>query len=354
MNATNTILGTFFHAIGGVSSATCYTPSTQVKKWSWGTFWLTQSFFAWFLMPIVIGLITVPNFFQILLHAPHEAFWGAFLFGVIYGFGGMSFGFAIKHIGYSLTYTISIGISAILGTLVPLIMKGTLVEYFTRPGSYIVISGMLLSIIGIVMCGRVGFKKENELQKKGNLFSFNMTKGLLLGLAAGVLSAFFNVSLELGQPISDIAAAQGVGYFQGNAKLIVSTSGCFLVNMIWFIVLGTKDKTLKEFTSSSGISFNLRFKNFIWSALAGILWCGQFFFYGLAHVFMGNYQFVSWVLHMSMLIFFSYVVGILMKEWGQVSKSTYRLLIVSLFVLVMSFVLISYGSYYGESILSVK
>ena len=80
---------------------------------------------------------------------------------------------------------------------------------------------------------------------------------------------FFNVSLELGQPISDIAAAQGVGYFQGNAKLIVSTAGCFLVNTIWFIVLGTKDKTLKEFTSSSGISFNLRFKNFIWSALAG-------------------------------------------------------------------------------------
>ena len=354
MNPTNTLFGTFFHAVGGVSAASCYTPSTQVKKWSWGTFWITQSIFAWFLMPILIGFITVPNFFHIVLNAPANAFWGAFLFGAIYGFGGMSFGFAIKHIGYSLTYTISIGISAILGTIVPLIMKGTLVQYFTRPGSYIVILGMVLSIIGIVMCGRVGFKKENELQKTGNQASFNMTTGLLLAIAGGILSAFFNISLELGQPISDIAASQGAGYFQGNAKLIVSTSGCFLVNMIWFIILGIKNKTLNEFTASGGLTTKLRLQNFVWSAFAGVLWCGQFFFYGLAHVFMGNFQFVSWVLHMSMLIFFSYIVGILMKEWKEVSKSTYSLLLLSLFVLVISFVIISYGSYYGQSILAAK
>ena len=35
----------------------------------------------------------------------------------LYGFGGMSFGLAIKHVGYSLTYTISIGISAVVGML---------------------------------------------------------------------------------------------------------------------------------------------------------------------------------------------------------------------------------------------
>ena len=49
-----------------------------------------------------------------------------------------------------------------------------------------------------------------------------------------------------------------------------------------------------------------------------------FFFYGLGHVRMGNFMFASWVIHMSMLIFFSYLVGLIMKEWKGVSKKTKR------------------------------
>ena len=82
--------------------------------------------------------------------------------------------------------------------------------------------------------------------------------------------------------------------------------------------------------------------------IAGSLWYTQFFFYGLGHVRMGSFMFASWVLHMSMLIFFSYIIGVIMKEWKNVSKKTYMTLIVALFVLVMAFLLISYGSYIGE------
>jgi len=53
-----------------------------------------------------------------------------------------------------------------------------------------------------------------------------------------VLSGVFNLSLEYGQPIADIAAKNGAGNFQGNAKMIISTSGCFVVNFIWFIIAG--------------------------------------------------------------------------------------------------------------------
>jgi len=59
-------------------------------------------------------------------------------------------------------------------------------------------------------------------------------------------------------------------------------------------------------------------------------------------------------LHMSMLIFFSYIVGLIMKEWKQVSKPTYRILILALILLFISSAVISYGSYYGEQILAGK
>lgn len=348
---SNPILGTFFHAVGGASASACYLPSQKTKQWSWGTFWLVQSAFAWLIMPLLVGYLTVPDFFEILKNAPSKVFWSAFSLGAVYGFGGMSFGFAIRHIGYSLTYSISIGLSAILGTMTPLLLHGQVLEYFNRPGSSIVLTGMIIAIFGICFIGLAGFKKEKDLGELKKTAHFNMTTGLILAIIGGLLSAVFNISLEAGQPISDIAAQHGAGEFEGNAKLVVSTVGCFVVNLIWFVIAGIKDKSLKEFTASSGISLGQRAKNTMWSALAGTMWCGQFFFYGLGHVRMGNFQFISWVLHMSMLIFFSYGVGLLMKEWKQVSKKTYYVLIFALLLLLASSVIISYGSYYGEQLM---
>jgi len=341
---TNPVIGTLLHAIGGASASSCYLPNHKTKKWSWGSFWLVQSVFAWLLMPILVGWLTVPYFFTILSTAPKDVVLKAFLLGAIYGFGGMSFGLSIRTIGYSLTYTIGIGISAILGTMIPLLLRGQVIEYFSAPGALIVLFGMGLSLLGVVLCGVAGYRKERDLGELKVSSDFNMKKGLILAILAGLLSAVFNISLEAGQPIADMAAQAGAGHFEGNAKLIISTSGCFVVNFIWFIIAGIRNHSLKEFTASSGISLVQRFKNMMWSALAGILWFGQFFFYGLGHVRMGNFQFISWVLHMSMLIFFSYIVGLLMKEWKNVQSSTNKILLLALFTLFIAAVIIAYGS----------
>ena len=352
MIPSNPILGTGLHAIGGISAATCYLPNTQTRKWSWGTFWLVQSFFAWIIMPVLIGLLTIPGFFTILREAPSKPFWMAFFLGAAYGFGGMSFGKAINHIGYSLTYTLAIGISAVLGTIFPMLILGEIGTYFSKPGGGIVLTGMILSVLGVVLCGWSGFKKEKDLNSlAGEKTGFNMSVGLFLTIIAGVLSGVFNLSLEYGQPIADMAAQKGAVNFQGNAKMIISTSGCFVVNFIWFIVAGIRNGTLKEFLPGNDLSRQEIFRNWIWSSLAGTLWCLQFFFYGLGHVKMGNFQFASWVLHMSMLIFFSYIVGVLMKEWKSVKRETYLLLIIGLLTLIASFCITSYGSYIGEQII---
>lgn len=353
MIQSNPIIGTGLHAIGGIAAASCYLPNTQTSKWSWETFWLVQAIFAWVIVPLIIGLLTVPDFFTILANAPSGPFWTAFLLGGAYGFGGMSFGKAINHIGYSLTYTLAIGISAVMGTIFPLVILGGLGEFFSKPGGGIVLAGMTLALTGVIFCGWAGFKKEKDLNLTGSAKAgFNMSVGLALTIVAGVLSGVFNLSLEYGQPIADIAASNGAGHFEGNAKLIISTSGCFVVNFIWFIIVSIRKGTLKEFINEGDFPLKFILRNWIWSALAGTLWCLQFFFYGLGHVKMGNFQFASWVLHMSMLIFFSFIVGLLMKEWKSVQRKTYFILIIGLITLISSFCIISYGSYIGEQMIS--
>ncbi len=141
------------------------------------------------------------------------------LLGAVYGFGGMSFGFAIRHIGYSMTYTLAIGVSSIVGFLVPLFLQGRLTEFFTATGGGTLLIGIFLSLAGIFLCGAAGYRKERFLksQNPGGQ-SFNMGRGLALTIFAGVLSGIFGVGLELAQPVSDIAAAHGAGHFEGNLR----------------------------------------------------------------------------------------------------------------------------------------
>ncbi len=351
MITPNPIIGTGLHAVGGISASTCYIPFNKTKKWSWESYWLVQAAFAWMIMPLLIGFFTVPQLFEVLRNSPTEALVIPFILGAVYGFGGMSFGYAIRHIGFSLTYTISIGISAVLGTITPLILNGTLVEHFQKPGGLIVLGGMGLSMLGVALCGSAGYKKEKDIksihgEKRG--IHFNMKKGLTLTLIAGLLSAVFGISLEYGQPISDVAAEYGAGNFEGNAKLIVSTAGCFFTNLIWFVIMGFKQGTIKEIVKTGDIGRKSFLSNYLLAAFGGSLWYLQFFFYGLGHVRMGDFMFASWVIHMSMLIFFSYIIGLILKEWKNVKRKTYARLIIALLILITSFVVMTYGSMQGE------
>ncbi|MEA3460419.1 MAG: L-rhamnose/proton symporter RhaT [Bacteroidota bacterium] len=347
----NPILGATIHSFGGVSASTCYVPYTRVKQWTWETYWLVFSVFAWLITPFIVGFITVPDLIEVLRESPANVKWNAFLLGAVYGFGGMSFGFAIKHIGYSLTYTISIGISAVLGTIVPLMLNGTLIEQFQKPGGMILLAGMLVAILGVAGCGWAGFKKEHDLTKNSGSeekIVFNMNRGLALTIFAGVLSAVFGISLAMGQPIADIAASHGAGHFEGNSKIILSTTGCVVTNLIWFVVLGIRRGTLRELKFNNGLPVRKTLMNYLLAILSGVLWYMQFFFYGLATVRMGVFMWASWVIHMSMLIFFSFIVGMVLREWRKVSKLTYTILVVALIVLISSFVIMTWGSVKAE------
>lgn len=230
-------------------------------------------------------------------------------------------------------------------------LDGTLIDQFKNPGGMILLMGMVIALIGVAGCGWAGFQKESDLNSGNGPAAdtgFKMNKGLPLAIFAGLLSAVFGISLSIGQPIADIAASHGAGHFEGNSNLILSTTGCAVTNLIWFIVLGIRTGTIKELKLNNGLPRRRTYKNYLLAILSGVLWYMQFFFYGLAHVRMGLFQFASWVLHMSMLIFFSFIVGILLKEWRNVTNKTYVLLIIALVILISSFIIMTWGSVKAE------
>jgi L-rhamnose-H+ transport protein len=337
------LIGTLFHAIGAASAALCYAPQRYTRHWSWQTYWLIQAAGCWLILPWIFAGLTVPHLGAVLAEAPVDAMVKSYGLGVIYGIGGIAFGVAIRYVGFSLTYAIAIGVSCVLGTLLPPLMEGTLGKTLANTAGTYVVGGVLLGAFAMLATGLAGFRKERELAAAGTSTKFNAGVGLPLCLLAGGLSAVFNFALLAAQPVADIAARYGAGNFQSNVIYIFSNSGAFTTTLFYTAWLATRGKTWGEFSrlaEGTGLA-----RNYALAFLTGLLWYLQFFFYGLAHVRMGEFKFSSWAIHMIILIFLSCGFGVAIGEWKACKPSTKVLVFAAIAFLLGAVGLISYGNY---------
>ncbi|MBS0661847.1 MAG: rhamnose:proton symporter [Verrucomicrobia bacterium] len=336
------IVGTLFHTVGAASAALCYAPQHYVKNWRWQTYWLIQASGCWLILPWVFAWFTIPDLLPVLHEAPGGAMLKSYLLGVLYGVGGIAFGVAIRYIGYSLTYALAIGVSCVLGTLLPPLLEGTLGTTLGSTAGIYVVAGVLLGGGAMAVTGLAGFRKERELASKVGATAFNPRVGLPIVLLAGVLSAVFSFSLAAGQPVADVAAAHGAGHFQGNVIYLFSNSGAFTTTLCYCLWLIRRDRSLGDFGTAGDASLA---RNYACSALTGLLWYLQFFFYGLGHVRMGDFKFSSWAIHMIILILLSCGFGVAIGEWKACRVSTKVMVTSAISLLLGAVALISYGNY---------
>jgi len=347
--ASNPIMGVLLHGVGAFFAATCYTPQKRVKRWSWQTYWLTQAAFCWFLLPILGAVLTIPELSRVLAEAPRTSMLNSFLLGAAYGIGGTAFGISIRYIGFSLTYAIAVGLSSVLGTLIPPLVKGTLGATLQKPGAGWIVAGIVVGTMGIGLAGTAGRLKETDLLKEDRRGEFSLLKGLLLSLLAGILSAVYGFALEAGEPIADVASAHGAGVWRGNVVYIFSNTGAFLTTAIYCLYLHARHRTLGEILElPAGTEKASLPVNWLMAVMTGLFWYSQFFFYNLGHVRMGTYKFTSWAIHMIMLVLFSNVVGMVLWEWRNCRKLTQTTIRMALVVLVAAVLLLTYGNHLGD------
>jgi L-rhamnose-H+ transport protein len=340
--------GISLHAVGASCAALCYTPQKKAAQWSWQTFWLAQAAVCWLLLPLIGAWLTIPELKAVLSEAPSDAMIKTFVLGMAYGIGGTAFGIAIRYVGFSLTYAISVGLSCVLGTLLPPLVHGQLGALMSQQGAEYISGGMVMGVAGIALCGLAGRFKERDLAKQsGVATTFSLAKGLPLCLLAGVLSAVYGFALDQGQPIAAIAALHGAGNMQSNVIYLFSNTGAFVTTALYCLYLHNKHKTWGEYSGKAAPGIRIPF-NFLMAAITGTLWYSQFFFYGLGHVRMGDYKFTSWAIHMIMLVLLSALTGLALKEWAGCNSTTRRLLLAALLVLVAAVLVLSYGNYLGS------
>ena len=84
--------------------------------------------------------------------------------------------------------------------------------------------------------------------------------------------------------------------------------------------------------------------NYLFCAIAGTTAFMEFMFYGMGTTRMGEYDFVSFSIHLAFVIVFSTMWGLITKEWKGSSKRTMRLIFIGIMVLIFSTIVMAYGN----------
>lgn len=345
------ILGIIFHFIGGFASGSFYIPYKKVKGWHWESYWIVGGLFSWLLVPFLAAALTVPAFLNIIQTTDTSVIFWTYFMGLLWGIGGLTFGLSMRYLGLSLGMSVVLGFTSAFGALVPPIYRDivnietgiTFSGMLHSDGGMLVLLGVLVCLIGIFVCGRAGVMKENELsaeQKMASIEEFNLTKGLIVAIISGILSACFNFGIEAGKPMAALAIQNGANtLFQNNVIFVVILWGGLTTNFIWCMILNSRNKSFGDYTNK-----NTPLKaNYIFAAIAGTIWFLQFFFYGMGESKLGNGA-SSWILHMAFIILTSSMWGFVFFEWKGVSKKTLSTILAGITIIILSVILVGYGN----------
>jgi L-rhamnose-H+ transport protein len=344
------VLGVIFHFIGGFASGSFYLPFKKVREWSWESYWLVGGLFSWLIVPPLAAVLTVPNFLNIISNTDGPIIGLTYLMGILWGIGGLTYGLGVRYLGMSLGNSVILGYCAAFGALIPPIYynlspqagKVSLDEMLASTSGQVVIAGVVVCLLGIVVCGLAGVMKERELKDTANSNDgeFNLYKGLIVATVSGILSACFNFGIEAGKPMAAMAVSEGFNpLFQNNVTYVVLLWGGLTTNLIWCVILNYRNRSFGDYNNKRAPLTS----NYIFSALAGTTWFLQFFFYGMGESKLGNGA-SSWILHMAFIILISNLWGILLKEWKDVGKKTQLTITMGILLILASVVLVGYGN----------
>jgi L-rhamnose-H+ transport protein len=353
------IFGVIFHFIGGFASGSFYIPYKKVKGWAWESYWIVGGLASWLIVPPIAAYLTIPGFMDIIKATNGQILLLTYFFGLLWGIGGLTYGLGVRYLGVSLGSSIILGLCSVFGAIIPSVYynfnpkagKDSFNDMIGSTWGQYVLAGLVVCVIGIIVCGKAGGMKEKDLIASGKAdpsnTEYKLGIGLIVSIVSGVLSACFAFGIDAGKVMADTANAswkainpgEGEFLFQNNVTYIVILWGGLTTNFFWCMLLNFRNKSFGDYTNKK----TPLLKNYFFSVLAGTTWFLQFFFYGMGESKLGNGA-SSWILHMAFIILIANAWGLILKEWSGVQRKTFITVLAGIGIIILSVLIVGYGN----------
>lgn len=327
--------GLLLTLFAGLLSGNCMLPMKFARRWPWEATWLIFSVVSLVILPWALAAALVNRVGAVYAALPAEAFLAPLLFGAGWGIAQVLFGISIARLGLALGYAIIIGLGALLGTLVPLVVSHRDVAMTGRGA--LIFTGVAIMLAGIAVSAQAGRMREGASAATPGSQGYGAA--LALALLCGVMAPMLNFSFAFGQPIADAAVRMGTSReASGYAVWPVALTGGLLPNVGYSLWLLRRNRTWSAFRG--GWSPDL------WcGCLMGVFWMGAVAIYGVSSVYLGELgTSAGWALFQIFMIMTANLSGVLTGEWRGVAPRAMRKLWGGLALLAVATAVIAAGN----------
>jgi len=316
----------------------CMVPLNYLRRWRWENAWIVYSVVALIIAPWTLAFFRVPNLLGVYGSVRIGDFMMPFLYGTGWGVAQVLFGLAVLRIGMALSFATTIGLSAALGTLVPIVLRHPAVLKTAR--GEILMLGVLLMVAGVIVCSWAGQRRDAERRDKTAHAGHGSFKaGLFMAAAAGLLAPMLNYSLAFGdglviEALRHHAMRSDTPY----AVWPIALAGGAVPNLAYAGWLVFRNRSWGNFVP-------------VWpqifvGTIMGVLWMGSVAAYGTATTLLGVVgASIGWSLYQISMILTSNISGWIAGEWQGVGFPSRVALWGGLFLLGSATLAITYGNH---------
>jgi L-rhamnose-H+ transport protein len=326
-------LGLLMILVAGAMNGSFAVPMKLTRRWAWENTWLMWTIYGLFVFPPLLTLSTIPNTMGVYRETGPGIVATVAACGAGWGISVIFIGLAVEAVGVAVSFSIMLGLSAALGSLVPLVFLHS--DKIATPAGMTVLAGLALVLIGVGVCAVAGKHREKALGA-GVAGKPSLIKGLTFCVLGGLGSGLVNLGLVFGGPILKAAQAQGASrVWSPNAAFLPLMLAGGVPSFIYCSYLVRKNQNAHRFRAAGTSSY------WFLTALMAFLWFGSTILYGAATTNLGQLGTVlGWPLFMSVIVITAAVWGMITGEWRgsgnkprMVMASGVGILVVAIFVL---------------------
>ncbi len=341
MNTTAPLLGLLLIIIGGIMEGIFSLPLKYTPNWRWENIWGAGSLMALLLVPWPLALLTVPDLGAVYSQSSTGAMLLALIFGAGWGLGGIFFGLGLAAVGLSLGLSLIMGLIAVGGSIIPLLMQHP--GQLTATPGLVLIGGITMMVVGLAVIAKAGSVKATaqanpQIAHDQPRVSFRL--GLFYCIASGLLSALVKFGFIFGAPITQVALRHGTQPAAApNAVWALVFTANYVVNVLYCLYLLHRNGTFAVFSAAGTARY------WVFAVCMGLVWAGGIVMYGMGATRVGEFgAFWGFPTMLITSVLAGNAAGVLTGEWVGAPSRSKTLMVGGVTVLVVAVVILAYSN----------